>query len=58
MAHDPVSGDGGHVFAGLVHAPAALEPERKGDRVGEIAGIGGRELVVVGRGARVWRVSS
>jgi hypothetical protein len=46
VAHNPPAGDGGHVFIGIVDAPATLEPQREGDRVSEVARIGGRELLV------------
>jgi hypothetical protein len=41
---EPLRGDGDHVLIGIVDAPAALEPQRKSDRVGKVAGISGREV--------------
>jgi hypothetical protein len=52
MANYALSRDGGHVFVGLMDAPAAVESERKGDSVGEVARVGGSELIVGGHGAR------
>jgi hypothetical protein len=40
VAHDALSGDGGHVFIGAVDALAALEPQRERNRVGEVARVG------------------
>ena len=50
VAHDALRGNGGHVFVGVVFSLATLKPEREGDRIGEVRGVGGRELVGVGHG--------
>jgi hypothetical protein len=47
VAHDALGGDSGHVFVGLVNTLSAFEPQRKGDCGGEVARIGGGELLVV-----------
>jgi hypothetical protein len=48
----------GHEFVALVIALSPVKPERKCDCLGEVAGIGGRELVIHGRGGyksrRTW----
>ena len=46
MPHDTLGGDGGHVLGGVMLALAALKPEREGYRVGQVARVGWRELVV------------
>jgi putative SOS response-associated peptidase YedK len=46
VAHNALGGNGGHVFVGAVDAFAAVEPKSERNCVGEVAGIGGRQLVV------------
>jgi len=50
VPHDALRGNGGHVFGGVVFSLAILKPEREGNRLGEAASIGGRQIV--GRVAR------
>ncbi len=45
MAHDALGGDGGHARVSLTHPLATFEPESKGNGVGKVAWLGGRELV-------------
>jgi hypothetical protein len=45
VAHDTLRGNGGHVFGGVVFSLATLKPEREGNRLGEVARIGGRQIV-------------
>ena len=47
--------NGGHVFGGVVLSLATLKLEREGNRLGEVARIGGRQLVGVGHCARMGR---
>jgi hypothetical protein len=47
IPHNALGGYGRHVLIGLMDALPAFEPQREGDRVGKVLGIGGRELVVV-----------
>jgi hypothetical protein len=47
---DALRGNGGHVFGGVVFSLAILKPEREGNRLCEVASIGGRQIV--GRVAR------
>jgi hypothetical protein len=47
---DPLGGDLRHVFVGLVHPLLPAIAQREGDRLGQVARIGGGELVVVGLG--------
>lgn len=38
---------GGHILIGLIYAPLAFKPQREGDRLGKVARIGRREVVIV-----------
>jgi hypothetical protein len=53
MAHDALRGYFGHVFVGVVLSLAPLEFQSEGNRVGEVVGIGGGELVGVGHRVRL-----
>jgi hypothetical protein len=46
MTHDALGCDGSHVFVGAADAPAAFETQGERNRIGEVAWIGERELVV------------
>jgi signal transduction histidine kinase len=46
VANDALRGNGGHVFRGVVFSLATLKSHRKGNRLGKVLGVGGRELVV------------
>jgi hypothetical protein len=50
MPDDMISGDVGHQFVALVKALLPVEAERKSDAAGNVAGIGGLELVIHGIG--------
>ena len=45
VPHDALRCNGGHVFGGVVLSLAILKPEREGNRLGEVASIGGRQIV-------------
>jgi hypothetical protein len=44
MLYNPLSGDLRHVFIGLVHTLPAPIAQREGDRLGQVARIGGVRL--------------
>jgi hypothetical protein len=52
MPDDVIGGDVGHQFVALVKALLPIEAERECDAAGDIAGIGGFELVIHGS----WRI--
>lgn len=48
MPQDVIGGNLRHKFVAFVKALSAVESEREADRIGDIFGIGRRELFVVG----------
>jgi hypothetical protein len=46
VAHDALRGNGGHIFGGVVFSLATFKPEREGDRIGKVASVRGRQIVV------------
>jgi hypothetical protein len=55
MSYNALGGYGRHVLVGLVDALPAFEPQRESDRIGEIFGIGRREVVGVGHDRTIAR---
>ena len=55
VTHYALSGDGGHVFVGLTDAPAAVEPKRKDDCIGEVVRVSRSQLVIGGHGPTLER---
>ena len=46
VAHNALSSDCGHILVGMMNALATFEPQREGDRGGEVFQLSGPQFIV------------